>query len=97
LLWPQGTRLYCGHEYTQANARFALTVEPRNQALIERAIEVNRLRAERKPTIPTTLRAEIATNPFLRPASADLQETIGLRGADEVAVFARTRVLKDAF
>ena len=57
----------------------------------------DRLRAERKPTIPTTLRLEIATNPFLRPASTDLQETIGLRGAGEVAVFAKTRALKDAF
>jgi hydroxyacylglutathione hydrolase len=95
--WPEATRLYCAHEYTQANARFALTVEPANHALVARAKEVDRLRREGKPTIPTTLRDEAATNPFLRPASPALQETIGLLGASEVAVFAKTRALKDAF
>jgi len=95
--WPEDTRLYCAHEYTQANARFALTVEPDNRALAKRASEVERLRAERRPTIPTTLRDELATNPFLRAASPDLQRAIGLSGADEVTVFARTRALKDVF
>jgi hydroxyacylglutathione hydrolase len=95
--WPEATRLYCAHEYTQANARFALTVEPHNRTLAERASRVDRLRAERRPTIPTTLGEELATNPFLRAASADLQRTIGLSGADEVTVFAKTRALKDAF
>ena len=95
--WPEATRLYCAHEYTQANARFALTVEPDNRTLAERASRVDRLRAERRPTIPTTLGEELATNPFLRAASADLQRTIGLSGADEVTVFAKTRALKDAF
>jgi hydroxyacylglutathione hydrolase len=95
--WPSGTQLYCAHEYTQANARFALTVEPGNQALIERANEVNRMRAAGRPTIPTTLRQELATNPFMRAASPELKAAIGLPGADEVAVFAKTRALKDAF
>jgi hydroxyacylglutathione hydrolase len=95
--WPAATRLYCAHEYTQANARFALTVEPDNRALVERASRVDRLRAERRPTIPTTLGEELATNPFLRAASADLQRTIGLSSADEIAVFAKTRALKDVF
>src|SRR5690606_14309258 len=95
--WPDETRLYCAHEYTAANARFALTVEPDNAALKERAREVARLRAEERPTIPTTVAAEKATNPFLRPQSADLQRTLGMTGADEVAVFARTRALKDRF
>jgi hydroxyacylglutathione hydrolase len=95
--WPDDTRLYCAHEYTQANARFALTVEPGNTALAARADEVRRLRAAGRPTVPTTLRDELATNPFLRASSRDLQQTIGLSGADEVAVFARTRALKDAF
>ena len=58
---------------------------------------MDRLRAERRPTIPTTLGEELATNPFLRAASVDLQRTIGLSGADEVTVFAKTRALKDAF
>ena len=97
LRWPETTRLYCGHEYTQANARFALTVEPNNRALLERAADVNRLRAAQRPTIPTTLALEKATNPFLRPTSRDLQATIGLLGASEVDVFAKTRALKDVF
>lgn len=97
LRWPDATRLYCAHEYTQANARFALTVEPGNAALAERAREIDRLRAARRPTVPTTLGLEKATNPFLRPASEDLRTTIGLGGADDVAVFAKTRALKDAF
>ena len=97
LRWPDETRIYCAHEYTQANARFAMTVEPGNAALIERAREVDRLRAAGQPTVPTTLRLEKATNPFLRPSSRNLRATIGLADADDVAVFARTRAMKDAF
>jgi hydroxyacylglutathione hydrolase len=95
--WPDDTRLYCAHEYTQANARFALTVEPQNQALRDRAAAVAKLRAAGTPTVPTTLAEERATNPFLRPASANLRATIGLTDAADVDVFARTRALKDAF
>ncbi|HEX5418730.1 MAG TPA: hydroxyacylglutathione hydrolase [Gammaproteobacteria bacterium] len=97
LAWPDDTRLYCAHEYTQANARFALSVEPANAALVERAAEVERLREQGVPTVPTSLALEKATNPFLRPASRNLRATIGLPNADDVAVFARTRALKDAF
>jgi hydroxyacylglutathione hydrolase len=95
--WPASTRLYCAHEYTQGNARFALTVEPDNAALVARAAQVNRLRAAGRPTVPFTLGEELQTNPFLRAASPGLQRTIGLPGADEVTVFAKTRALKDAF
>lgn len=95
--WPDDTRIYCAHEYTQANARFALTVEPRNEALVSRAAEVARLRAEQRPTIPTTLAVEKATNPFLRAASPHLRETVGLPDASDVEVFAKTRQLKDVF
>ncbi len=97
LRWPDDTRIYCAHEYTQTNARFALTVEPDNEALQHRVVEVARRRAQQQPTIPTTLALEKATNPFLRPTSADLRRTIGLEEADDVAVFAKTRALKDAF
>ena len=97
LRWPDATRLYCGHEYTQANARFALSVEPENEALVERAAEVTRLRELGRPTIPTTLAAERATNPFLRAASRELRESLGLPDATDVEVFAKTRALKDAF
>lgn len=92
---PDDTRIYCAHEYTQSNARFALTVEPGNAALVERAQEVDRRRARNEPTIPTTLALEKATNPFLRPASRELQAAVGLAGAGLVEVFAKTRALKD--
>jgi len=97
LALPPDTRLYCAHEYTQANGRFALTVEPGNQALVERMREVSELRARNRPTVPTTLALETATNPFLRPASPGLRATLGMPNAPDVDVFARTRALKDAF
>jgi hydroxyacylglutathione hydrolase len=97
LKWPDDTRIYCAHEYTQSNVRFALTVEPANRALQERAATVARLRAAGKATVPSTLGEERATNPFLRPQSRDLRTTIELDGAADVDVFARTRALKDAF
>jgi len=95
--WPDDTRLYCAHEYTQANARFALSVEPDNQALSARSNQVDELRARNEPTVPTTLGAEKATNPFLRPMSPEIRASVGLENADLVEVFARTRALKDAF
>ena len=97
LRWPDDTRLYCAHEYTQSNARFALTVEPQNRLLQARAADVARLRAAGTATVPSTLGEERATNPFLRPQSDDLRATIGLAAAEDVDVFAKTRALKDAF
>lgn len=97
LAWPDDTTLYCAHEYTQANARFALSVEPENTALIERAARVDAMRARGEPTVPMRLVDERATNPFLRPDSPDLQATLGLGGDDLVAVFAETRRRKDVF
>jgi len=94
---PGQTRVYCAHEYTEANGRFALSVEPDNATLQSRMEQVRRLRGEDRPTVPSTLAEEVATNPFLRPDSADLQRTIGLEGAGLVDVFARTRELKDSF
>ena len=95
--WPDETRIYCAHEYTQTNARFALTVEPENQALIDRATEVDRLREGGWPTIPTTIKLEKDTNPFLRPDSANIQATLALKNASVVDVFAETRKRKDNF
>ena len=100
--WPDDTRVYCAHEYTQANARFALSVEPDNEALTERARRVAALRARNEPTVPTTMGLEKATNPFLRPMSPAISARVGLGGtqpgaADLVEVFARTRALKDRF
>ncbi len=97
LALPDDTTVYCAHEYTQANAAFALSVEPDNSALVERSQQIDELRAAGQPTVPTTIGLERATNPFLRPDSADLQATVGLVGADLVEVFAETRRRKDNF
>ena len=94
---PGDARVYCAHEYTLANARFALSVDPDNEALAERAREVERARAAGRPTVPSTMAEECATNPFLRPDSATLQATLGLVGAEPAAVFAETRRRKDGF
>jgi hydroxyacylglutathione hydrolase len=68
---PGETRVYCGHEYTQSNGRFALSVEPANEALVARMAEVDRLRAAGEPTVPTTIAEEGATNPFMRAIDAN--------------------------
>ena len=68
---PPETVVYCGHEYTQANATFCLTMEPDNQALIERSEEITALRAQGKPTLPTSIGLELETNPFLRAGNAE--------------------------
>jgi hydroxyacylglutathione hydrolase len=94
---PPETRVYCGHEYTQNNARFTLTVDPTNQAAVDRAQEVNRLRAQGKPTIPSTIGLENRTNPFLRADDPKVAEGVGLAGADPVTVFAEVRRRKDNF
>src|SRR5215831_1016008 len=74
---PGKTRIYCGHEYTQANGRFALTIEPGNPALEARIADVARLRADRRPTLPTRMSAELATNPFLRAEVPAVQAAVG--------------------
>lgn len=94
---PDSTSVYCAHEYTAANAAFALSVEPDNEALKARAAEIKSLRADGQPTVPSNLGVEKATNPFLRPDSKALQAEIGLSGDDLVAVFAETRKRKDSF
>ena len=94
---PLETKVYCGHEYTQANARFALTVDPTNSALKERAAEVDRLRAEGKPTLPTTMGLELSTNPFLRWHDPVIRKNLGMEKASDVEVFAEIRKRKDVF
>jgi hydroxyacylglutathione hydrolase len=93
---PPETRVYCGHEYTQANARFALTVEPRNEALVSRSRRVDELRQRNQPTVPATMGEELATNPFLRADQPALQAAMGASG-DPVATFAEIRRRKDVF
>ena len=94
---PDATTIYCAHEYTEANAAFAVTMEPANPALQQRVKEIQSLRAAGKPTVPTSIGLERATNPFVRSDSAELQAVLNLSGADEVAVFAETRRRKDHF
>ena len=94
---PAATRVYCAHEYTQNNGRFALTLEPGNPALVERMHRVDEARGRGRPTVPSLLGEEVATNPFLRPDSGEIQRAVGLEGADPVAVFAAVRQRKDVF
>jgi hydroxyacylglutathione hydrolase len=94
---PGDTRIYCGHEYTQNNGRFALTLEPSNDALKARMRDVDAARAKGAPTIPSTIKLEMETNPFLRPHAPEIRKTLGLEGADDVTVFAEMRKRKDSF
>lgn len=94
---PPETKLYCAHEYTQANARFALTVDPANQALKTRAAAVDEARAKGEPTVPSTVAEEKATNPFLRADDPGVRRAVGLPGAESASVFAEVRRRKDRF
>jgi hydroxyacylglutathione hydrolase len=94
---PDDTLAYCGHEYTQANARFALSVDPDNKALQARAAEVDRQRAAGEPTVPTTIAAERAANPFLRAGDKAIRKKLGMESASDAEVFAEIRRRKDRF
>lgn len=94
---PLETVVYCGHEYTHANAKFALTIDPTNSALKERAVEIDRLRADGKPTLPTTIGAELSTNPFLRWHDPVIRKNLKMETASDAEVFAEIRKRKDVF
>jgi len=94
---PGETQVYCGHEYTQANARFALAVEPGNALLVDRAQRISALRAEGKPTVPTTITLELATNPFLRVEEPGVRAGVGLPDAEPEEVFTELRERKNRF
>ncbi|PWC36959.1 hydroxyacylglutathione hydrolase [Azospirillum sp. TSO22-1] len=94
---PDDTRVYCGHEYTLSNARFAVTVDPGNRELAERFATITAQRERGEPTIPTGLGVEKRTNPFLRADDPAVQAAVGMAGADPVAVFAEIRGRKDRF
>jgi hydroxyacylglutathione hydrolase len=91
------TRVYCGHEYTEANVRFAKTIEPANTTLLARAAEVARLGAARQPTVPSLMGEEKAANPFLRADDPDVARSVGLAGAPAWQVFAEVRARKNKF
>ncbi|MEO0983516.1 MAG: hydroxyacylglutathione hydrolase [Pseudomonadota bacterium] len=93
---PAETTLYCAHEYTQANARFAESVDPDNAALADYIAEIDAKRSKAEPTVPTVLAREIETNPFLRADDPAMQAAMGHPG-DAVATFAEIRGRKDRF
>lgn len=92
---PGETRVYCGHEYTLSNGRFALTVEPENAALQARMREVEELRKAGRPTLPTTIAAELATNPFMRAHVPAISKRLGMEGAPAWQVFGELRDRKN--
>jgi hydroxyacylglutathione hydrolase len=94
---PNDTLLYCGHEYTMANIRFAKTIEPDNLALIAREAAAAQHIAEGKPTLPSTMSEEKAANPFLRADVPDVAQAVGLPGAPAAQVFAEIRTRKNRF
>lgn len=95
--WPAETKLYCAHEYTQANAAFALSVDGKNDDLLKRNEAINVLRAQGKPTVPTTVALELATNPFLRPDALGVRAGVEMPDASIVDVFTEVRKRKDNF
>jgi len=94
---PDATRIYCGHEYTLANIKFARTIEPDNPALAARAKEAERQIADGKPTIPTTIAEEKAANCFLRADVPQVAVAIGMAGRPPAQVFAEIRERKNRF
>jgi hydroxyacylglutathione hydrolase len=94
---PGDTRIFCGHEYTQANIRFALTVEPDNAALRARKEAVDKLVTERRPTIPSTIEEERQANPFLRADVPEVAAAVGMSGKPAAEVFTEIRARKNNF
>jgi len=94
---PAETRVFCGHEYTAANARFAVSIDPDNQALRRREREIAELRAQNRPTIPSTMGEERTANPFLRADDPALAAAVGLPDAPPAEVFGEIRRRKDNF
>jgi len=94
---PDDTVVCSGHEYTLANARFALSLDDGNAALTDRANAIDAARAKGLPTVPSSLGVEKATNPFLRARDAGLRAALGMPDAPDAEVFAKVRAMKDAF
>ena len=98
---PEDTLVYCGHEYTEKNIQFALTLEPNNKHLTEKMQRARSLRAKGISTVPSTMAEEMETNPFLRWESKEIQDNLRKNfphlGLDPVSVFAKIRELKDQF
>ncbi|EDQ06922.1 Hydroxyacylglutathione hydrolase [Sulfitobacter indolifex] len=94
---PRDTTICSGHEYTAANAKFALTVDPDNAALISRSKDIEATRTAGRPTVPSQLSLELETNPFLRPGDPAIRATLGMPDATDTEVFTEIRKRKDQF
>ncbi len=94
---PPDTQIYCAHEYTLANARFACTVDPRNTALQMRLARIAAQRLRGEATVPASLGEELATNPFLRAFDTEIARQLDMAGATPVEIFAEMRRRKDCF
>lgn len=94
---PGDTAVLSGHEYTQSNAKFAQSIDPHNKALTSRIAEIETLRAAGQPTVPSQLRLECETNPFLRADNTDLKKQLGMTTATDLENFTEIRTRKDNF
>jgi hydroxyacylglutathione hydrolase len=95
---PDDTSIYCGHEYTLSNSKFALSIEPGNRTLLTYAAHITRLRNKGLATIPTTLEREKACNPFLRTSSVEIRRSLGIPStADDAKALGVIREAKDRF
>ncbi|XP_019059602.1 PREDICTED: probable hydroxyacylglutathione hydrolase 2, chloroplastic isoform X2 [Tarenaya hassleriana] len=95
---PDDTSIYCGHEYTLSNSKFALSIEPNNEVLQSYAAHIADLRSKRLPTIPTTVKMERACNPFLRTTNPEIRRALGIsEAADEAEALGVIRRAKDNF
>ena len=94
---PDDMRVYCAHEYTQSNARFAVTIETSNKALLARSAAIDAARARGEATVPSLLGEEKETNPFLRADVPAVQAAVGLSGSSPIDVFTAVRQRKDVF
>ena len=94
---PGETKIYCGHEYTQSNANFALHLSPRNNKLKEKVIKIEKTRKKKLSTIPSSIEEEVLLNPFLNFDNSNFIKEIGLENVNDYENFRKIRVMKDEF
>ncbi len=94
---PADTQVYCTHEYTLTNIAFAMTLEPSNHALQQRQLETMELRKQHIPSLPSNMAVELATNPFLRCDSVEIQSMAQLKNASKLQVFSKIRELRNHY
>jgi len=94
---PPDTKVFCTHEYTEFNIKFALTVDPHNKQLIERQHQTAQIRAQQVPSLPSTIQLELATNPFLRCHNDQIKQHMGLESASVLDVFTEIRSLRNNY